>query len=319
MHGREPRPGSSSAGSPSEWNYAARGETELQQPDRHFTELLQELRVAQIGVQILFAFLLGLALTPRFPEMSTDQRAVYLARLVLAATSAALLIAPVSYHRMVFRRRLRAQLVGTAHRYVSVGLLFLLLALVGAVHLAAGFVLGPGAAVLAAVLAGSSCRRGTSSRCSTGSGTGTSRRVTATFRGCGHLGGRPWCRRRTTDASSARLSSQDAAEASSRSAREIAHPARAERHELDLTRRPAAWRRRRGPSIPTGGAGIPDQKLRMVRSSPTSSRMLAWPLYWSRSVQPSAWTVSSTPCALAQNSQAPTVMSRRLSTRRWSW
>jgi hypothetical protein len=53
-----------------EWNHTVRGETELQSVDRHFTELLQELRVAQTGVQILFAFLLGLAFTPRFPDLS---------------------------------------------------------------------------------------------------------------------------------------------------------------------------------------------------------------------------------------------------------
>jgi hypothetical protein len=51
----------------SEWNQAMRGETEAQAADRHFSELLQELRVAQTGVQILFAFLLGLAFTPASP------------------------------------------------------------------------------------------------------------------------------------------------------------------------------------------------------------------------------------------------------------
>jgi len=52
-----------------EWNHIVRGETETQTGDRHFNELLQELRVAQTGVQILFAFLLGLAFTPRFPDL----------------------------------------------------------------------------------------------------------------------------------------------------------------------------------------------------------------------------------------------------------
>src|SRR5215203_301402 len=132
----------------------ARGETELQSDDRHFTELLQELRVAQTGVQILFAFLLGLAFTPRFPDLSPGQQTVYLATLVLAAVSAALLIAPVGYHRIVFRQRLRPQLVATGHRYAIAGLILLLLALVGAVQLAASFVLGAWASLLAAALAG---------------------------------------------------------------------------------------------------------------------------------------------------------------------
>ena len=125
-----------------EWNHAMRGETELQSVDRHFNELLQELRVAQSGVQILFAFLLGLAFTPRFPDLTGSQQAVYLVTLVLSAVSAALLIGPVGYHRTVFRQRLRPQLVKTGHRYAVAGLVLLLLALVGAVQLAASFVLG---------------------------------------------------------------------------------------------------------------------------------------------------------------------------------
>ena len=136
------------------WNQAMRGETEVQAADRHFNELLQELRVAQTGVQILFAFLLGLAFTPRFPDLTGTQQAIYLVTLVLSATSAGLLIGPVGYHRTVFRQRLKSQLVATGHRYAVAGLVLLLLALVGAVHLAASFVLGPWATLLAAALAG---------------------------------------------------------------------------------------------------------------------------------------------------------------------
>src|SRR5215216_2906023 len=137
-----------------EWNHIVRGETQLQSVDRHFNELLQELRVAQTGVQILFAFLLGLAFTPRFPDLTGGQQGIYLVTLVLSAVSAALLIAPVGYHRTVFRQRLRPQLVKTGHRYAIAGLVGLLLALVGAVQLAASFVLGAWASLLAAALAG---------------------------------------------------------------------------------------------------------------------------------------------------------------------
>jgi hypothetical protein len=136
------------------WNQVVRGETDVQTVDRQFTELLQELRVAQTGVQILFAFLLGLAFTPRFADLSGAQQGVYLVTLVLAAVSAALLIAPVGYHRIVFRQRLRPRLVTTGHRYAIAGLALLLLALVGAVQLAASFVLGGWATLLAAALAG---------------------------------------------------------------------------------------------------------------------------------------------------------------------
>ena len=137
-----------------DWNHIVRGETEAQTSDRQFNELLQELRVAQTGVQILFAFLLGLAFTPRFPDLSGGQQAIYLVTLVTAAVSASLLIAPVGYHRIVFRQRLRPQLVTTGHRFAIAGLVLLLLALVGAVELAASFVLGAWASLLAAALAG---------------------------------------------------------------------------------------------------------------------------------------------------------------------
>src|SRR6059036_3433818 len=98
------------------------GEDPLQRADRNMIELLQELRVAQTGVQILFAFLLGLSFTPRFPDLQPSQQAVYVTTLALSASSAAFLIAPVSYHRLVFRRRLKARLVQTSHRLALVGL-----------------------------------------------------------------------------------------------------------------------------------------------------------------------------------------------------
>jgi hypothetical protein len=146
--------GSRAEWSQAEWNQTVRGETEIQAHDRQFSELLQELRVAQTGVQILFAFLLGLAFTPRFAALSGAQQGVYLVTLVLAAVSAGLLIAPVGYHRIVFRQRLKPQLVMTGHRYAIAGLVGLLLALIGAVQLAASFVIGGWATLLAAALAG---------------------------------------------------------------------------------------------------------------------------------------------------------------------
>ena len=137
-----------------DWNLELRGENELQSVDRNFVELLQELRVAQTGVQILFAFLLGLAFTPRFAALSTWQHGVYLGTLVCSTLAAAFLIAPVGYHRMVFRRRLKYRLVETGHRFAVGGLVLLILSLVGGVDLAASTLIGPWASLLAAVLAG---------------------------------------------------------------------------------------------------------------------------------------------------------------------
>jgi cobalamin synthase len=134
-----------------------RGENAIQRLDRHFIELLQELRVAQTGVQILFAFLLSLVFTPRFSELDSAQRAVYVASLLFSACSAGVLIAPVAYHRSVYRHQLRSDLVRTAHRCLRVGLLLLLLSLVGGVQLAVSVVLGAWATLCATTLAIALC------------------------------------------------------------------------------------------------------------------------------------------------------------------
>jgi hypothetical protein len=103
-----------------------RDENEAEQLDRHWLELLQELRVAQTGVQILFAFLLVVAFSRPFQDAGTYTHVVFAVTLVLTAMATGLLIAPVSVHRMVYRRRLRPELVQTASR-MAVGGLFLLL------------------------------------------------------------------------------------------------------------------------------------------------------------------------------------------------
>jgi hypothetical protein len=136
-----------------EWNLHVRGESEIQRLDRNFVELLQELRVAQTGVQILFAFLLGIVFTPRFVELAGWQTAVYVLTLVLAASAAAVLIAPVMYHRLVFRRRLKLRIVEVTHRHALTGLTLLLLSLIGALTLAVSLVIGPWSFVLCGGLA----------------------------------------------------------------------------------------------------------------------------------------------------------------------
>src|SRR5271169_4578481 len=80
-----------------------RDESEAERDDRNLAELLQELRVAGLGVQVLFGFLLSLPFTTRFVKLSHAQHGLYVAALLLAATATALLLAPVAYHRLVFR------------------------------------------------------------------------------------------------------------------------------------------------------------------------------------------------------------------------
>lgn len=128
-----------------------RQETPTQRADRNFTELLQELRVAQTGVQILFAFLLTLPFTQGFGKVTEQQRVVYLATLIATALATSFLIAPVSHHRILFRRRRKPQLVDEANRLALVGLMFLLIAVVGSVYLIFDVVVGT---VLAVAVAG---------------------------------------------------------------------------------------------------------------------------------------------------------------------
>jgi len=128
------------------WNSKARGETEAQRLDRNLMELLQELRVAQTGIQILFAFLLTLPFSARFDQTTAFQRNLYVLTLLSAAGATALLIAPVSVHRFVFRLRKKEQLVRTANWLAHGGLAFLAVAVVTAVLLVLLEVMGTGAA-----------------------------------------------------------------------------------------------------------------------------------------------------------------------------
>lgn len=125
-------------------------ETERQRWQRNYEELLQELRVAQTGIQILFAFLLTIAFAARFPTDDSFTRAVYLVALLSAAAATALIIAPVAYHRAVFRQGQKPHLTQTAHRFAYAGLGMMLVAMVAAVLLAADMVIDRRAAWFAA-------------------------------------------------------------------------------------------------------------------------------------------------------------------------
>jgi O-antigen/teichoic acid export membrane protein len=127
----------------------ARGETVDQLLDRNLAELLQELRVAITGVQVLFAFLLGLAFTQRFADLDAFARTVYTVTLLATALATVLLIAPVSFHRLVFRRRLKAALIEVGDRMLRAGLALLVLAITSGVLLVLDVVLGRAAGIVA--------------------------------------------------------------------------------------------------------------------------------------------------------------------------
>ena len=123
-------------------------ETEAERADRNFAELLQELRVAQTGVQILFAFLLTLPLQSRFEKLDDTERGLFIAALLLSAGATVCLIAPVAYHRALFARKLKHQVVLVASRFAIIGLGLLGLAITCSVNLVLDLVLGLRPAVI---------------------------------------------------------------------------------------------------------------------------------------------------------------------------
>jgi hypothetical protein len=120
----------------------SRQETGAQRDDRNLSELVQELRVAGLGVQVLFGFLLSLPFTTRFSQLSTGQRDLYVASVILAAVAAVLLVGPVAYHRLVFRRGMKERLVRFANLLAILGLTAVGAAVLAAVLLVTWFVAG---------------------------------------------------------------------------------------------------------------------------------------------------------------------------------
>jgi uncharacterized protein DUF6328 len=120
----------------------SRQETTERRDDRNLGELIQELRVAGLGVQVLFGFLLSLPFTTRFVRLSTGQRDLYLASVILAAVATTLLIGPVAYHRLVFRRGMKERLVRFANVLALLGLTAVGASVVTAVLLVTWYVAG---------------------------------------------------------------------------------------------------------------------------------------------------------------------------------
>jgi uncharacterized protein DUF6328 len=127
----------------------ARGQTTDEVLDRNLGELLQETRVVITGVQVLFAFLLTMAFTARFDELGAFGTTVYTVTLLSTASATLVLIAPVSFHRTLFRQQRKAQLVAFADGALLVGLALLLLGIASAVLLVLDVVLGRWPAVAA--------------------------------------------------------------------------------------------------------------------------------------------------------------------------
>ena len=115
------------------------GETDDERLNRELDQLLQEVRVAMPGVQVLFAFLLAVPFQQRFAQVSDFQRDVYFVTLLASAVASALFIAPTAYHRVMFERHDKPRLVAIASRFALGGLAALALAMNGAILLVTDF------------------------------------------------------------------------------------------------------------------------------------------------------------------------------------
>jgi cation transport ATPase len=118
-----------------EGNGATQGESEQERINRELIELLNELRVALPGVQVLFAFLLAVPFTQRFGQLTDAQEYAFFVSLLCTAFGSVLLIAPSAYHRLRFRQHDKEQLIQTANRLSIAGTIFLALAMTSAVYL----------------------------------------------------------------------------------------------------------------------------------------------------------------------------------------
>jgi hypothetical protein len=140
-------------GDDADWNYSARHETPMARLDRNWDDLLQELRVAQTGVQLLTGLLLTVPFQARFDRLEQQEIVVYLVTFGLAVLASGLLITPVVLHRVLFRQHARRTLVSAGQRFALAGFAALALAVVGVCALIFDVVVGIAAGVAAAVVA----------------------------------------------------------------------------------------------------------------------------------------------------------------------
>ena len=127
---------------------SGRSETEQERADRNLSDLLQELRVALPGVQVLFAFLLTVPFSNRFDQLSGFEEKLYFGVLICTALATVLLTAPTVGHRILFRRQQKEYLVTVANNLSLVGLLLLAISISGAIGLISSFLFGTVTAII---------------------------------------------------------------------------------------------------------------------------------------------------------------------------
>jgi cation transport ATPase len=137
-----------------ERNGGTQGESDEERINRELIELLNELRVALPGVQVLFAFLLAVPFTQRFRQLTEGQEYAFFVSLLCTAFGSVLLIAPSAYHRLRFRQHDKEQLIQTANRLSIAGTIFLALAMTSAVYLITDLVFNAPVTLIVTVVTG---------------------------------------------------------------------------------------------------------------------------------------------------------------------
>jgi cation transport ATPase len=132
-----------------------RSEEEQERLNRQMTELLNELRVAMPGVQVLFGFLLAVPFQQRFQEVNGFQRDVYFVTLLASATATAFLIAPSAYHRIAFQTGDKPRIIRVGTVQFVCGLVALAIAMNGAVLLVTDVLFQATTVVVTLVITGS--------------------------------------------------------------------------------------------------------------------------------------------------------------------
>jgi heme O synthase-like polyprenyltransferase len=133
-------------------NGGAAGETHEERINRELIELLNELRVALPGVQVLFAFLLAVPFTQRFRQLTDGQEYAFFLSLLCTTGGSALLIAPSAYHRLRFRDHDKEQMLRTANRLSIGGTVLLAVAMTSAVYLITDLVFNAALTAIVTVL-----------------------------------------------------------------------------------------------------------------------------------------------------------------------
>jgi hypothetical protein len=131
---------------------SGRMETDEERADRNLSDLLQELRVALPGVQVLFAFLLTVPFTNRFSDLNAFQEKLYFGVLIAVALATVLLVAPTVGHRILFRRQQKEYIVTLSNNLSLVGMFLLAVSMCGAIALISDFLFGGTTAIISTIV-----------------------------------------------------------------------------------------------------------------------------------------------------------------------